>query len=235
MHSPFVPGRSQRLKWWWQDIRSARFSLSLAAAILGLEAVLMLFGGSMGIPEVYQALGLSRDGMLKGWIWQVASHALVHGVWWHALLNVLILISMGARVERIDGWKTAARVFVIGVLAGGVAFLLLPLPEPDMVLVGASGGIFALVLWYTTMSPKSRLILLPLSAKNVGLGFLIASGILAITVPWLPVAGLHVAHSCHFGGALAGWLIARRHTTRKPVTLAELQKERARRESGAGF
>ncbi len=232
MHSPFVPGRSQRLKWWWEDIRSARFSLILAGVILAIEAAFTAIGGSEAIPEVYQALGLSRDGILKGWVWQIASYALIHGVWWHALLNVVILISTGARVERIDGWKTAARVFLIGVLAGGVAFLLLPLPEPGMVLVGASGGIFALVLWLTTISPKSRVLLLPLSAKNVGLGFLIASGILAFAMPWMPPGNLPIAHSCHFGGALAGWLIARR-SMRSPVTLADLQKARTRRESGA--
>jgi membrane associated rhomboid family serine protease len=232
MHSPFVPGRSQRLKWWWEDLRAARFSLGLAGVILAIEAVLTVLGGSEAIPEVYQALGLSRKGILKGWVWQIASHALIHGVWWHAMLNVLILISTGMRVERIDGWKTAAKVFVTGSLAGGVAFLLLPLPEPDMVLVGASGGIFALVLWLTTVSPKSRMILLPLSAKNVGLGFLIASGVLAFAVPWMSAGNLPIAHSCHFGGALAGWLIARR-SMRSPVTLADLRKSRARRESGA--
>lgn len=232
MHSPFVPGRSQRLKWWWEDLRAARFSLVLAGVILAIEAVLTVFGGSEAIPEVYQVLGLSRQGILKGWIWQIASHALIHGVWWHALLNVLILISTGARVERIGGWKTAARVFALGAMAGGVAFLLLPLPEPDMVLVGASGGIFSLLLWLTTMSPQSRMVLLPVSAKNLGLGILLASGILAVAVPWMPPGSLPVSHSCHFGGALAGWLIARR-SMRSSVSLADLQKARARRESGA--
>jgi membrane associated rhomboid family serine protease len=230
MHSPFVPGRSQRLKWWWEDIRAARFSLALAGVILAIEAVLALLGGSDGVPEVYQALGLSRDGIRKGWAWQIASHALIHGVWWHALLNVLMLIGTGARVERIDGWKTAAKVFIAGSLAGGVAFLFLPLPTPDMVLVGASGGIFALLLWLTTVSPKSRMLLLPLSAKNLGLGLLIASGILAVGLSWLPGGSLPVSHACHFGGGLAGWLIARR-SIRPLVTLADLQKARARRES----
>ncbi|MCW1923456.1 rhomboid family intramembrane serine protease [Luteolibacter arcticus] len=230
MHSPFVPGRSQRLKWWWEDIRSARFSLALAGVVLAIEAALTLLGGANAIPEVYQALGLSRDGIRKGWVWQIGSHALIHGVWWHALLNVLILITTGARVERIDGWKTAARVFVIGSLVGGVAFLLMPMPMSDMVLVGASGGIFALFLWMTTMSPQSRMVLVPISAKNLGLGVLIASGALAVAVPWLPAGDLVVSHSCHFGGALTGWLIARRNT-REPLTLADLQKARARRES----
>ena len=233
MHSPFVPGRSQRLKWWWEDIRTARFSLGLAGVILVIEAVLMALGGSDGIPEVYQALGLSREGILRGWVWQFGSHALIHGVWWHALLNVLLLISTGARVERISGWKTAALVFVVGVLAGGLAFLLFPLPLPDMVLVGASGGIFALLLWMTTTSPQSRMVLLPVSAKNLGLGILLASGILAVGLPWLPAGKLPVSHACHFGGALAGWLIARR-SMRSPVTLAELREARARRESGVG-
>jgi len=233
MHSPFVPGRSQRLKWWWEDLHTARFSLGLAGVILGIEAVLTLLGGSEAIPEVYQALGLSRKGILKGWVWQIASHPLIHGVWWHALLNVLILISTGMRVERIDGWKTAAKVFVTGSLAGGVAFLLLPQPEADMVLVGASGGIFALLLWLTTMSPQSRMVLLPVSAKNLGLGILLASGILAVAVPWMPPGSLPVSHSCHFGGALAGWLIARRNS-REPITLAELRQARARQESADG-
>ena len=232
MHSPFVPGRSQRLKWWWEDIRTARFSLILAGVILAIEAVFSGLGGAEAVPEFYQVLGLSRDGIQKGWVWQIASHALIHGVWWHALLNVLILISTGARVERIAGWKTAARVFVIGSLAGGVAFLLLPLPAPDMVLVGASGGIFALLLWLTTMSPQSRMLLLPLSAKNLGLGLLMASGILALAVPWMPGGSLPVSHACHFGGALTGWLIARR-SIRESVTLADLRKVRARRETEA--
>jgi len=232
MHPPFVPGRSQRLKWWWEDIRAARFSLGLAGLILVIEGVLTIFGGAEGVPDVYQALGLSRAGIRKGWVWQIASHALIHGVWWHALLNVLILNSTGARVERIGGWRTTARVFVSGALAGGMAFLLLPLPAPDMVLVGASGGIFALLLWLATMSPQSRMLLLPLSAKNLGWGLLMASGILAAAVPWMPEGSLPVSHSCHFGGALAGWLIARR-SMRSAVSLSDLQKARARRETGA--
>lgn len=197
-----------------------------------IEGGLTLLGGYTAIPKVYQALGLSREGILKGCIWQIASHALLHGVWWHAVLNVLILVSTGVQVERIGGWRTAAQVFVIGALAGGVAFLLLPLPAPGMVLVGASGGIFALLLWLTTMSPQSRMLLLPLSAKNLGLGILLASGVLAVAVPWMPVGSLPISNSCHFGGALAGWLIARR-SMRVPVSLADLRKARARRETEA--
>ncbi|HEY1121345.1 MAG TPA: rhomboid family intramembrane serine protease [Haloferula sp.] len=200
--------------------------------IVGVEVVLGVFGGAERIPEVYEALGLSRAGIQKGWIWQIGSHALIHGAWWHALLNALVLISTGARVERISDWKTAARVFVIGALAGGLAFLLLPMPESDMLLVGASGAIFALLLWLTTMSPQSRMLLLPLSAKNLGLGLLVASGVLALAVPWMPGGSLTVSHSCHFGGALAGWLIARRGM-RASVSLADLQKARARRETQA--
>ncbi|MCW1885808.1 rhomboid family intramembrane serine protease [Luteolibacter flavescens] len=227
-----MPGRSERLKWWWEDFRSARFSLGLAALLLVIEGVLALFGGSEGVPEVYQTLGLSRDGILKGWLWQIASHALVHGVWWHALLNALLLVSVGMRVERIADWKIAARVFIAGVLAGGAFFLLLPQPMPDMTLVGASGGISALLLWYTTSSPQSRMAFIRISAKNLGLGILIASGILAAAVPWMPQGELTVAHACHFGGALAGWLMARRGMGKR-VSLADLQKARARRESAA--
>ncbi len=233
MHSPFVPGRSQRLKWWWEDLRSARLSLGLAAVLLAIQGALSGVGSTAELSRIYEVLGLSRQGVEQGFVWQLASHGFLHGGWTHAGMNILLLVATGARVERIHGWKSLGKVFACGVIAGGLAFLLLPLPSQGMILVGASGGIFALLLWLTTVSPQSRMWPVPLSAKNLGLGLLFASGGLALLAAWLPPGGIPVAHGCHFGGALAGWVMARR-LLRSPVTLERLRKERARRESADG-
>jgi membrane associated rhomboid family serine protease len=210
MHSPFVPGRSQRLKWWWEDLRAARFSLGLSAFLILIEALLSSRGGasSPSLHAVYGNLGLSNSGILSGKIWQPATHAFVHGGWTHVLLNVLLLLGTGARVERIADGKTAARIFVAGTLAGGAMFLMLPVG--DFPLVGASGGIFALLLWLTTVSPGSRMAPVPVSARNFGLGILMATGAMALISPWYSMPGMLVSHACHFGGAMAGWLMARR-------------------------
>lgn len=234
MHSPFVPGRSQRLKWWWEDLRAARFSLGLATALLAIEAGLSAAGGtsSPSLYPAYEALGLSRLGIAKGYLWQFVTHAFIHGGWGHVLVNVLFLVATGARVERISNARTAAKIFATGTLIAGITFLLLP--SARLPLVGASGGIFALLLWLTTVSPQSRMAPLPISARNLGLGILLASGILAIVAPWVAPGHQPVSHACHFGGAITGWWLARR-TLKSPVTKAELEKERARRESAGGL
>ena len=230
MHSPFVPGRKQRLEWMAGDLRAARFSIGLAAVLLAIEAAVQLMGRETA---VYQLFGLSRQGVDHGRAGQFATYGLIHGGWGHVGLNVLMLVFTGARIERISGWKTAAVVFASGVLAGGVAFVCLVPAGSDWILVGASGGVFAQLLWLTTVSPQSRMWPVPVSARSLGLGLILASGALALCAVWLPLGGPAISHACHFGGALAGWL-AGRWSLRWPVSLERLRKERARRESADG-
>lgn len=195
-----------------------------------MEALLQAAGGTERAAWIYRTFGLSRGGMLEGRLWQLASHALVHGGWVHVALNAALLVLAGSRVERIGGSAALVKVLAAGITAGGVFHLLIPDGRPESLLVGISGGISALALWLTTLSPQSKMWPVPLSAKNLGIGLLIASGLLAIAAPWLPDGGMRIGHACHFGGALAGWLMAR-HLLRPRVTLAALKKERARRES----
>lgn len=230
MQAPFVPGRKQRLEWMAGDLRAARFSVVLALVLLVIEAAVQLMGRES---MAYQFFGLSRQGVDHGQFGQFATYGLIHGGWWHVSLNVLMLIFTGARIERISGWKTTAAVFAAGVLAGGVAFVCFIPAGSEWILVGASGGVFALLLWLTTVSPQSRMWPIPVSARSLGLGLILASGAFALCAPWLPLRGGAISHACHFGGAMAGWLCGR-WSLRAPVSLERLKKERARRESADG-
>ncbi len=205
----------------------------MAGVLAGVEILLQAAGGTERAAWIYRTFGLSREGLLEGRLWQMASYALIHGGWLHVALNVALLVPAGSRVERIGGSAALAKVLAAGIVGGGVFHLLIPDGRPEALLVGISGGVSALVLWLTTLSPQSKMWPVPLSAKNLGIGLLVASGLLAVAAPWLPDGGVHIGHACHFGGALAGWLMAR-HLLRPRVTLAELKKERARRESADG-
>jgi membrane associated rhomboid family serine protease len=115
----------------------------------------------------------------------------------------------------------------------------------DGLLVGCSGGCMALLLLLATLSPQSRMLPLPVSARSLGLGVMAAALVLALALPKLGVPGLstigrtlaahgmagwfEIGHACHFGGGLAGWLIGR-WILRPRVSLARLRRERARRE-----
>lgn len=208
--------------------------------LLGLQ--LWSVGVVDGSLDFYQVYGLSLDGMRSLRFWQLLSYAGFHGSWLHWGMNGILLLALGSRIETMVGKRVLVNVLIAGVLAGG----LLHVGTSANVLVGISGGVFALALCVTTLSPESRFLMpFRVSGKNLGRGVMAASLILALLDPNLGVPVLsaggrklvelgfdslfQISHACHLGGALAGW-IAARWLLRPRVSLESLRRERARRE-----
>jgi len=219
----------------------APLTLSLLLGLIVLEGAKHLFVGNPH--ALYAVVGLSRSGIASMELWQLFSYSLFHGDWIHLMLNGLLLLAVGSRLEWMIGRRRMARVLTGGVLAGGLLHLLL---SPN-VLIGVSGGMMALLLCHTTLSPESRWLLpLPVSGKSLGRGLMAASLLLSLLspdygVPWFADRGrvladsglkslFEISHGCHLGGAVVGWLGAR-WLLRPRVSLSILQRERARRET----
>jgi membrane associated rhomboid family serine protease len=235
-----------------RNCRNLRHSPASAAMVAGLFAIhlaVVLAGGpqARAVFRIYELLGLSRDGVLSGWLWQIFSYGLLHGSVWHVGFNGLFVLLMGSRIEHIAGRAVVVRAAGLGVIGGGIAHLLLADGRHGApILVGFSGGCMALLLLMTTLSPQSRMMPLPITAKALGLGVLAAALLLSLINPalGLPVfskmgtqligCGLgswfEMGHACHFGGGLAGWLYAR-WLLRGRVTLERLRAARSRREA----
>lgn len=233
MHPPFVKERSVlRLRAWWSGLLAARVCL-LLSAVMGLVHALV-WTRPDPTPLLWR-FGLHGEGWNPGILGQFVSYAFLHGNRVHLALNLAGLMIIGSKVERIGGASTVLRVFLAGALAGGAVHLVLAPPDQrEMPLVGASGGIMALLLWLTTVSPEARTWPIRVSGRSLGLGVLVAeAGLLATAWVFRDEAFHPVAHACHLGGAITGWGIARR-LLRPPPTLEDLRKERARRESADG-
>lgn len=212
------------------DLRGAKLCWLLVFAICVVYGG-MCFASDASLDWIFATFGLSREGLLRGQVWQLVSHAFLHGNILHLAINALGLLLIGSRVERIGGTAAVAKVLLAGVLLGGlVQVIAAPAPHRDFQLVGISGGFTALLLWLTTVSPESRMMPLPISAKNLGRGIILAEGAFLIASWVMPQMGtVVVAHGCHFGGAIAGWWMGRR-MFRPMVSLEDLRKERAQRE-----
>jgi membrane associated rhomboid family serine protease len=224
-----------------RNLRRIVASHASMALALGIIAIHLALQSSTNQRGWYETFGLSRDGMLGGKVWQIFTHALLHGAWWHAILNALFVLAVGSRIEHVAGGRAMLRVTLAGILFGGAFHLLLGAG----LLVGLSGGCMALLLLLTTLSPQSRMLPLPISGRSLGLGILLSSLMLALVNPdlrlpvfqdagrWLIRRGFgswfQMGHACHFGGALAGWLCGR-WMLRPRVTLDRLRRDRARRE-----
>jgi membrane associated rhomboid family serine protease len=224
-------------------IRRARASWAWALAVLGIQWLAGISGGAASRIWWFENFGLSRDGILAGKIWQIFSHGLVHGAWWHASLNALLVLLAGSRIEHVAGPAAMVKCTASGILAGGVLHLVLG----SGLLVGLSGGCFALLLLLTTLSPESRMFPMPVSGRSLGAGLVLAALMLALINPDAEVPGFsaigsglvkhgmgswfQIGHACHFGGGMAGWIYGR-WILRPRVTLARLRSERAKRDPG---
>jgi membrane associated rhomboid family serine protease len=232
-----------------RQIGSSPVCWAWVAVVLGIEALVMAVGGPDREPawSWFQTLGLSREGVFSGKIWQVFSYGFLHGSWWHAGVNAMFVLLVGSRIEHSAGRAAIAKAVIFGVIGGGIGHLVLaPGGSGAPLLVGLSGGCLGLLLLLTTLSPQSRMMPLPVSGKSLGIGILSAELILALIDPAAELPGLsklgeilarhrlggwfQIGHACHFGGGLAGWIFGR-WLLRPRITLKRLRRDRERREA----
>lgn len=224
-----------------------------AGLILVIQGGVALVGGPHQQPagSWFVTLGLSHEGIYAGKLWQIFTYGLLHGGWLHAGMNAAFVILIGSRIEHVAGRPVLMKAIIFGIVGGGLCHLLLaPGRVGAGLLVGLSGGGTALLLLLTTLSPQSRMLPLPISARSLGLGVLAAELILASIDPGLRIPGLsslgrglaehglgswfQIGHACHFGGGITGWLLGR-WLLRQRITLKRLRRNRERREaSGSG-
>ena len=240
VHFPELARRGGRLA-------QARGPWLVAALMLGIHGLVAVAGGPPQIPQWYLALGLRREAVVSGELWQVLTYAWLHGGWLHALLNALCVLIVGGRVEQIIGTRGFLQTLAAGIIGGAVGHLLLADgSHTAFPLVGMSGACVALLLLLTTLSPESKMLPLPVSGRSLGLGILLAEGLCALADPKLGLPGFallgqalvahgletwfSIGHACHVGGGVAGFLAAK-WILRPGPSLSRLRQQRSRREA----
>jgi membrane associated rhomboid family serine protease len=137
----------------------------------------------------------------------------LHGSFWHLLGNGLFLLILGVPAERALGpWRLLALFLLGGAFANTLAAALLA--APGRVVIGASGGMSAIIGAFLVLFPRARLgVVVPL---GLWLEFVRAPAALLIGV-WLALqwaltfvgsAVGAVAWWAHLGGFAAGVMLA---------------------------
>jgi membrane associated rhomboid family serine protease len=141
-------------------------------------------------------------------VWQVVTYAFLHANLAHIFFNMLGLYMFGAEVERLFGSRFYAAYYFGCVVSAALCHLAVTAwmdvaPYPT---VGASGGVYGLLLAFGVYFPHRRVLLLfppiPLPARV----FVIAFAALELAFGVTGTAA-GVAHFAHLGGMLGGWLM----------------------------
>ena len=141
--------------------------------------------------------------------WQLVTYAFLHGSLLHLTFNMFGLYMFGSAIEQTLGTRRYLVYYFACVIAAAITQLIvLQLSGTFVPTVGASGGVFGLVLGYAMFFPHHRVVLLippiPMSART----FAIAYAAIELA---LGVFGSQqgVAHFAHLGGMAGGWLLLR--------------------------
>jgi membrane associated rhomboid family serine protease len=143
--------------------------------------------------------------------WQVLTYAFLHGSLMHIAFNMYGLWLFGRELEALLGRKVFLQLYFASVLTAGIAQAVVTTLSGGMYpTVGASGGIFGLLLAYAMFYPHRVIMLLippiPMKART----FVIIYAALEL---YLGVTGTMagVAHFAHLGGMVgAYWVIRNR-------------------------
>ena len=154
-------------------------------------------------PAVLETLGLACIDNPKFNIIQLLSYGFLHGNTYHICANIILIAIFGSRIQKVFGTWNFLMLFLISVIGGG--FVQTFTSDFDQVTIGASGGVFGVMLAFICLFPKERLgiLLTPFSVPALWLvmGYIITE---LYFILYSPVP--NVAHYAHLGGAVTGLL-----------------------------
>lgn len=139
-------------------------------------------------------------------VWRFFFYMVLHAGWLHLLFNLLVQVLVGLPLEMVHGSLRIGTVYMAGVLAGSLGTSVF---DMDVYLVGASGGVYALL--------AAHLANVLLNYNNMEFGIVRLIGIFVVASADVGFAiydryaveqlGPPVSYVAHLTGALAGLTI----------------------------
>ncbi len=175
--------------------------------LIGLNVVCYLLEQAMGDPFIAQFALMPLD---QGFMpWQVVTYAFLHGSAAHIFFNMFGLWMFGRDIEYSFGTVRFLAIYFASILAAaGTQLLVTTLmnnPEPT---IGASGGVFGILLAFAVLYPKRTIVLLIPPIPMPAWAFVTLYGVIELTMG-VTGAQASVAHFAHLGGMLgAGLMLA---------------------------
>ena len=152
--------------------------------------------------------------------WQLLTYSFLHASVLHLFFNMFALYMFGGELERLLGPKRFLNLYLASIISAALAQLAvssLASVEPYPT-IGASGGVFGLLLAFALYFPSRTVVLLFPPIPMPAWLFVTLYGALEL---YLGVTGTQegVAHFAHLGGMLGAWLLIQYWRGRPPFRL----------------
>jgi membrane associated rhomboid family serine protease len=211
---------------WFQDDpvpRRPSLSFRMPQSVVGIliiaNIVVFLLQNVFGMSRTgdifSEYLALNGGDILSGLfflhIYEFVTYQFLHADFLHIFFNMLMLWFFGRELEKLLGSRRFLFLYLGAGVVGGVCFVILSALQGVLApVIGASGSVFGIVIYYALMWPRKKVnvflfpFMIPMQVMYMAL-FMVGAdlfyGIFA--------SGDGVAHFCHLGGALLGYLFFR--------------------------
>jgi membrane associated rhomboid family serine protease len=149
--------------------------------------------------------------------WQLVTYSFLHGSPLHLVVNMLALYMFGSDIERVLGDRRYLAYYFTCVVTAAVAQLIVSAMSggPPYPTVGASGGVFGVLLAFALYFPRRTVMLVIPPIPMPAWLFVTLYGVVEL---YLGITGTQagVAHFAHLGGMLGGYAMIRYWRGRPP-------------------
>ncbi len=177
-------------------------------------------------PPLTVQLGLVPGHVFPFRIYTLVTYAFLHGGFWHIFWNMLTLYFFAGDLDLFLGRRRFLTLYFGSAVTGGLTAALL-LHGP-MVVIGASGAIYGVLVAYALYFPNTEVLLWFVLPIKIWVLVVIWIGI-TLFFSFFNATGGGIAHLAHLGGIIFAFLYVGRFWRWRPQSFIKELKYRWRR------
>ncbi len=183
----------------------------LLAANTAVFLLLELF--SVALPDVvrwvFDYLSLVPQQVVQHrWIWQLVTYSFIHAGFWHWFGNMIGIWMFGSAFEGAWGTRRFLELYSFGVVGAALTTIALSythvLGNPLVPTVGASGGVFAILIAFGVVFGENEILMIPFPVALKAKYFVAI--LIVVTLAFAIQGGGNVAYVAHLGGLFFGYI-----------------------------
>jgi membrane associated rhomboid family serine protease len=151
---------------------------------------------------------VSYSALTEGRYWTLLGSAFSHNMVIHFFINMYVLHSFGSFLEQYLGSLRFLLFYLTAGMVGSLCHALTSayfLHAPDMPALGASGAVAGVILVFSLMFPREKILLLGIIPLPALFGALLFVGFdIWGLYAQSTGSGLPIGHGAHLGGAVTG-------------------------------
>ncbi|MDD3155146.1 MAG: rhomboid family intramembrane serine protease, partial [Victivallaceae bacterium] len=175
-------------------------------ALIGVNVVLYLLVPATS--PLYAQMALTNSEYAPAQLYQVLTAIFLHGSFGHLFFNMFGLYVFGKLIAPMMSAGKFLGVFLTGGLLGNLIYLAVFNGQP-FILVGASGGVFSVMIACAMLRPNEQFVLIFMPFWPIKTSTLVIAYTVLELISQFSGAGGNVAHLAHLGGFAGGYLFVR--------------------------